>query len=744
MFLSLWVCSAQLLSLFSGAVARLTDPHRTGPGSSEGSKGHLDTVASGRTSGAVRSEDKEREKISSSARREDGANRHFIAPGEGEVDETDEEVGAQEEPDVGPQGGTFGEIIADVVGRGGAAPSASDQNLHDLDGMASSRPSSFAGSDSSAPRAVEVKPEGVAMPTPDSAPADDTNLVYSPVMSTFFEEEVRHQDEEVLAQKIPQQEDEPPIMHSAGKENDEDPLAMRRGSGTSSSTAGGPATGKSLASSSFVTSSAAESAAAAASPSWWQRLRRMFYDESTSGGSASADVPAAAASPSWRQRLGRMFYDRFGNFDITQPLLYLNGAEDNDVQVFLGTDDLLACQCVLLNITSTTTPEDHEDGSASPSARSTTIMPDPTASVVPTSPVLLAAPHEQDGEVGLNLTGGAASERSTTATTTRPGGATTHDGEQQLLPHNVKTVAEQQSERVSNDSALEKFFEFVAFRANRTRYSGERYYVPWTSMDWYRWRMKKNPEVQSFYMGRMLAVAKSRRTWWDRVRDWFNLPGYQNAFDRTLSDYEAMGFFSLNPMQFDTVHDDLTPLDAHQDLRDYDPFVRYKYSDDPDFSFVDPYLAPYTERVGLFEERDGKRVTDFDLSTNRRLVDVLVQLPRIKRDPRDVWRSEVEPSAPEDKWAYYTVPRFYSGLCQMSCEAQFLRNRARLITDSVLRDHLQLVAIEPREGAEMRMPFRNFKMLAASTLLIEATLVRYMQTGPHSVAKIDFRENVSV
>ncbi|CAD7925531.1 unnamed protein product [Amoebophrya sp. A120] len=236
----------------------------------------------------------------------------------------------------------------------------------------------------------------------------------------------------------------------------------------------------------------------------------------------------------------------------------------------------------------------------------------------------------------------------------------------------------------------------------------------------------------------MMHNAEKRRSWWDRVHEWLHLPGYQNHFDRALSDYEALGVFSLNSAQYDAVRDDLTPLDAHQDLHDYDPFVRYEHSSDPDHSFVDPYLAPVSDRVGL------RWYDPMPKSNQHDLVDVLVQKPLSERRQQNVWRSEVEPSAPEDQWAYYTVPRFYRVSCQLSCEAQFAQDRARLLSDSDLRQHLRWFSDTYLiKSNKDDVSYRTLAVVSAASFLIDSTLVRYMKTGLHSVAKVDFRENLS-
>ncbi len=105
---------------------------------------------------------------------------------------------------------------------------------------------------------------------------------------------------------------------------------------------------------------------------------------------------------------------------------------------------------------------------------------------------------------------------------------------------------------------------------------------------------------------------------------------------------------------------------------------------------------------------------------------------------RSIFTQDIEPSIPDDKWAYYVVAKWYKNKCALhQCHVTFntIPTRARLLSNVESDPEFTTAFSKVFYNDSETPPHRRFW---AGSLFIEDTLVRYKQTGPHSVAKVDF------
>ncbi|CAD7959465.1 unnamed protein product [Amoebophrya sp. A120] len=599
------------------------------------------------------------------ARRADGGHdNNFDLSAQGVDDEEDEEPG--EEAYESPVTRRADGASSDVEQK--RTKSVNALPLHGEEEPRFGRPSSF-GSDFV--KVLEVKPEGFASnPLSGDEGVDESKPAESALQEAGEGEEAEEKTKEVQVKRRPSEEREPA----------DDLSGASNFSGSASSS-----------------------------------LRRP----------TSASTSLVASPWSFWKKLGLMFYARNGRFDISRPAEFLRS---DTLRVYPKPgEDLLACQCVLLDYvnsaeSSESSPrlagQNKSDEEVDTSATSTTML---TPAIIANS----TSQRVEDEEVADRV----AAQQNMTA----------------IAPANNNS-----KHNITFPPCWARPLLDLMVLPGRLAYSGERYYVPWNSRAAYRLLMTKNPAMRRWLLNRNEAVQKSKssRTWWDHVRDWLPfLPSLhsQNDWDKDATERRA-----LDASIFDTVYEDLlTPLDAHEDLHKRSPIIR-KRGDNFQSFFEDPYLQPIVENVAARQEVDMATNAVFygQPAEMNRLVEVLVQEPLRHRSLEDDWRREVETSIPEDKYACYVVPNYYPRTCQAMCDATFADQRARTLSTTDLEELrfkpdvlVDLLVANGTDNKDKDEVEAQHKLLVAATHLITYALVRYRETGPRSVEKINFIED---
>ncbi len=91
---------------------------------------------------------------------------------------------------------------------------------------------------------------------------------------------------------------------------------------------------------------------------------------------------------------------------------------------------------------------------------------------------------------------------------------------------------------------------------------------------------------------------------------------------------------------------------------------------------------------------------------------------------------------------FFLLDKCYKKTCAAFCEAQFARHLARLLSDSELEELRIFSDLVVGSDGHNEKSLAAWKLFATATTLIKSTLVRYRVTGPRSVAKINFIEDV--
>ncbi|CAD7961613.1 unnamed protein product [Amoebophrya sp. A120] len=346
------------------------------------------------------------------------------------------------------------------------------------------------------------------------------------------------------------------------------------------------------------------------------------------------------------------------------------GWRGNELRVRIKDGDLLACQCVLLNVTQNKPLT--EDFSAKQNEINSSPAKEP--------PFSSSSVSVRDG-------------------------ATSNEFLLQNATENYNITGKNFTEYLT---WFEELFSFLNVTRESARYRGYRYYVPWNSLWDLRRGVQKSPKLRLFWRNAAYHL------------DYLDLLPWMERIQAATSDHsDADDDELLSP-----------PLDANVDLRDFDPTdgASTLPSDDAQDENLDPYITRYDSEAGpgptaLLREMTRSSTPAAD---PLELVDWFVSKPRDEKAAFPstlLWHHDIEPSLPEDKWAFYVVPRYLRSQCDASCSVHFFDS------DSHGMEELRKL---PQQATD------EHQTAAAMAELIHPVLVRYKLDGPESVKRVPF------